>query len=156
MATPTPSVTVAPPFAAADTTCPGPVDGLRDRSRQPCLTGKYPYISNASAPKRFPTFSTTSYPESSQRLSPSSAETATVSHQTDTSSSNHVYAALPTPGRLSESTMEAPNRSGAVALPASGQPSRPGPALGSREGVSLLLMMRQLLSFYSPQIRSCR
>ena len=41
----------------------------------------------------------------------------------------------PSPGRLLYSTTEAPNRSDAVEFPASDQPSRPGPAFGSREGV---------------------
>ncbi|XP_038116906.1 uncharacterized protein LOC119769079 [Culex quinquefasciatus] len=135
MATPTPSDTVAPPFAAADITCPGPVVGVRDRSCQTCPTGKYPYISNTSSSERLPIFSPSTVPVSTRRLP--SAEAVMVSQLIDPAPLDNPShrAALPSPGRSLDGTMEIPNRSDAVALPASGQPSRPGPAFGCREGL---------------------
>ena len=126
---PTLSDTVAQSAASVHLSHPDPVVGSGVEVFRSSLTGKYENHLRLSLPDAFLASSTSP----SNNLDKSGPDDAR--HLTTQIGFSSGVAAVSSPGRTLYSLKEAPNRSDAVVLPASGQPSRPGPAFGCREGV---------------------
>lgn len=110
---------------------PSPVFGSGDGVFRPHLVGKYPCYSNDSfpLPDRSPICSQhEQLGYTLRRVQPSQNCFPPVD-------ATRILASSFIPERMQHSIMEAPDHSDPVVIPASGQPSRPGPAIRNREGV---------------------